>query len=54
MMAEPLLLRSLELRRRLLSPEHPTLATTRERLVTLYEAWGRLEEAERYRLEVAP
>ena len=52
--AEPLLLRSLELRQRLLSPEHPTLAVNRERLAALYEAWGRPEEAARYRGDKTP
>ena len=50
--AEPLLLDSLASFRRVLGDDHPSIPLAMEMLPLLYEAWGRSEEAERYRAEL--
>jgi len=47
--AETLHLRTLELRRQVLRPEHPYIERTIRHLVDLYNAWGKPEEAQKWR-----
>ncbi|MEM7352429.1 MAG: serine/threonine-protein kinase, partial [Acidobacteriota bacterium] len=47
--AESLLAQALEMYSKSLGPNHPALASTRERLAQLYDAWGRPEDATRWR-----
>jgi hypothetical protein len=52
--AEPLYLKSLAIREKLLGAEHPDVATTLKNLAELYRASGRTDEAEPlYRRAVA-
>ncbi len=49
--AEPLLVPSYEIIVNTFGEDHPRSKAVRGRIVTLYEAWGRPEEAARYRRE---
>jgi len=50
--AELLSLKTLEIRQRVLGEEHPDAAKSINRLVELYEAWNKPEEAEKWRAKL--
>jgi len=47
--AEPLLLKCEEVRRQNLGEDHPTTAASVKTLISLYEAWGKPQEVEKWR-----
>ena len=50
--AEPLLLKALEGRSRVLGEEHPDTLSTINSLIELYEAWGKPKKAEQWRAKL--
>ena len=52
-LAEPLLVSSLELGRRCLGPNHPTVVERVKRLADMLEAAGQIERAQRLRDELS-
>jgi len=50
--AEPLYVKVLEVRRRVLGEEHPDTLWSLNKLLELYEAWGKPEQAEQWRAKL--
>jgi len=52
--AEPLLLKAYEGREKRLSAGHTAALDSLDRLIKLYEAWGKTEQAEQWRAKTTP